>query len=80
MLSIVILTWVWAILFFVGAGYSVARFFEADQMKTQIMYAAMFLCCVQCITMMKVFAWQMIHRNAILREIRRLEGRIVNLA
>jgi uncharacterized membrane protein YbjE (DUF340 family) len=80
MLSIAVLVWVWAILFAVGAGYSAVKFFAADQTKDQIMYAALFVCLVQFVGLMKVFAWQMLARNSVKREIKRLELRVAELA
>ncbi len=73
MLSTVVLVWVWAIIFFAGAVYSVVQFFETDQTKFQIMYAAIFICCFHGIALMKIFAWQMLHRHSIKREIKQLK-------
>ncbi len=80
MLSTAILVWVWGIAFMAGAVYSAVRFFDADQTKDQIMYAALFICLVQFVGLMKVFAWQMIARNSIKREVKRLELRIAELS
>jgi hypothetical protein len=44
------------------------------------MYAGLFICFVQLLGLMKIFAWQMIHRNRITREIKRLEIRVAELA
>lgn len=79
MLSTAILVWVWGIIFIAGAVYSAARFFATEQIKDQIMYAAIFICLIQFVGLMKVFAWQMIARNSIKREIKRLELRIAEL-
>jgi len=73
MLSTVVLVWGWAIIFFAGAVYSAVQFFETDQTKFQIMYAAIFICCVHGIALMKIFAWQMLHRHSIKREIKQLK-------
>lgn len=80
MLSIIIFLWVWAIIFIAGAVYSCIKFFDAEQTKSQIMYASIFVCLIECIAMLKIFAWQMIHRNSIKREIKRLELRIAELS
>jgi hypothetical protein len=80
MLSTVILVWVWGIVFFAGAVYCGYRFLKTDDIRSQIMYAALFVCFYVSIGLMKVFAWQMIHRNSIKREIKRLELRIAELA
>jgi hypothetical protein len=71
-LSTAILVWVWAIIFFVPAAFSAIQFFKTDQTKSQIMYATIFICCFNGICLMKIFAWQMIHRNSIKREIKKL--------
>jgi len=72
-LSTAILVWVWAIIFFAGAAYCGIKFFETDETKYYIMYAALFVCFVHGIGLMKIFAWQMIHRNSIKREIKKLK-------
>jgi len=43
------------------------------------MYAAGFVCFVHGISLIKIFAWQIIHRNGLRREIKRLEIRIAVL-
>ena len=42
-------------------------------------YAAIFICCVQVIFLRKVIYWQMLHKNSVSREVKRLEVRIVEL-
>ena len=78
MLSIIILVWIDFIIFFGLIIFSGIKFFETDQTKAQILYAAVFVCCVQCICMIKIFAWMIIHRNSIKDDIKRLELRITN--
>ena len=79
MLSVIILGWVYFIIVLALAVLSGIRFFESEQTKDQIMYAAIFVCCVQLVSLIKVFAWQMIHRSGIKQEIKRLELRIAEL-
>ncbi len=79
MLSIVIFIWAWAMLLVVGAVYCAVRFFGNIETKSQIMYATIFLVCCQFLALVKIFAWQMIHRNGLRREIKRLELRIAEL-
>ena len=74
MRSAAIIIWVWAIIFFAGATYCGIRFFETDQTKFQIMYAALFVCCFDGMCLMKIFAWLMIHRLGIKREIKKLKN------
>jgi hypothetical protein len=79
MLSIVVIVWAWG-LFIIGvAVYSAVMFFRTEQTRPQMMYAALFIVCCQFVALMKIFAWQMIHRNSIKREIKKLEIRIADL-
>jgi uncharacterized membrane protein YbjE (DUF340 family) len=80
MLSTAILVWAFGIIFFAGAAYCAMQFLKTDNTKSQIMYAAIFIPCVLGIGFMKVFAWEMVHRHSIKREIKRLELRIAELA
>jgi hypothetical protein len=73
MRSAAILIWVWAIIFFVPAVYSAIQFFRTDQTKSQIMYAAIFICCFNGICLMKILGGQMIQRLGIKREIKKLK-------
>jgi len=79
MLSIVIFVWAWGLVIVGVAVFSAVKFLDAEQAKSQIMYAAIFICCVQFMALMKTFAWQMIHKNSLRREIKGLELRIAAL-
>ena len=79
MLSSIILLWAYFLIFLALAIFSGIKFFKTDQTQYQMMYAAIFVCCVQFFALIKIFAWQMIHRNRITREIKRLEIRIAEL-
>ncbi len=79
MLFWIILLWVYFLVFLALAVFSAIEFFKTDQTRYQIMYAAIFVCCIQFFALIKIFAWQMVHRNGILREIKRLELRIAEL-
>ena len=72
--------WTVGLVFFLGAILIAMKFFGADQTRDQILYATAFLACVQLLGLMKIFAWQMLHRNSLAREIKRLEIRIAELA
>ena len=80
MLSIIIVTWVYFLVFLALAVFSGIKFFKAEQTRYQIMHAAIFVCCTQFFTLIKIFAWQMIHRNSLKRAIKRLELRIADLS
>jgi len=55
------------------------KFFKTDQLQFQIMYAAIFVCSIQFVILRKNIYWQMLHKNSINREIKRLELRIAEL-
>jgi hypothetical protein len=80
MLSIVIFIWAWGLAIMAVTIFSGIKFFAVEQTKSQIMYAAIFVCGCQFIALMKIFAWQLIHRNGLKREIKRLELRIAELS
>ena len=76
MLSIVIFVWATGLIYIALAIFSGIRFLKTDQVKFQIMYAVIFICCVQFVVLLKIFSWQIIHKNSIKKEIKRLELRI----
>nr|NQU89474.1 hypothetical protein [Bacteroidota bacterium] len=69
---------VWFFIFLVPLVISVIGFFRAEQVQYQIMYAAIFVCSWLSIGFLKVFAWVMVQRVGIRREIKRLESRLAN--
>jgi len=80
LLSTAILVWVWGILFIALAAYSAMQFFKADQTQGQIMYAALFIVGAHGVGLMKIFAWEMVHRQSIRRDLKRLELRVAELS
>jgi positive regulator of sigma E activity len=80
MLSTAILVYVWVIVFIALAAYSAMQFFKADQTQGQIMYAALFILGAHGVGLMKICAWEMIHRHSIKRDLRRLELRVAELS
>jgi len=80
MRSTAILVWAWGLIFMAGAVFSAVMFFRADQTRDQILYAALFVCFLQLLGLMKIFAWQMLQRHGASREIKRLEIRIDEMA
>jgi len=69
------LIWVWAngLVFLALAIFSCIKFFQAEQSKYQIMYAAIFICCIQVIILAKIVCWQTMHKNSLRREIKELQ-------
>jgi len=79
MLSFAIMIWTYGLLFLAGMIFSGIMFFQTDQIQCQIMYAVIFLACTQFMCLIKTMAWQLINKNSIKREIKRLEVRIAQL-
>jgi hypothetical protein len=79
MFTVVAFVWFWAVIFIAGAVFCAIRFFNADQTSDQIMFAAIFICCWQGLGLIKIFAWQMIHRSHTERQIKKVELRIAEL-
>ena len=79
MKTLVILVWTFALVFIAGAVICAIKFTQTTDTKLLIMYATLFLVCAHWVDLMKIFAWQMIHRNNLKREIKRLEIRIAEL-
>ena len=73
MLPVAILIWIWAVIFVAGAVYCGVEFHKSDRTKSQVMYAALFVCCFQGICLMKVLGGQLIHRQGIKRAIKKLK-------
>ena len=80
MLSVIIIVWAYALAFIALVIFSGVMFFRAEQTRDQIMYAALFVCGIQLMTLIKIFAWQMIHRMSIKRDIKKLELHIAELS
>jgi MFS family permease len=79
MLTTTIYVWVMSLLYIAGSVICGILFFQTDSTQYQLMYATLFLICVGAIFLLKVYAWEIIHRNSIKREIKRLEIRIAQL-
>ncbi|MHC4739356.1 MAG: DUF6768 family protein [Planctomycetota bacterium] len=75
----IILVFVHFFFFLALAVISGILFLLTDTTKYQIMYAALFVCCLLIGYLIKVFAWVWGCRNIISREIKRLELRIAEL-
>lgn len=79
MLGTTLLVWGNFLFFFVLGVACAVMFFLSDEIRKQIMYAALFVCFMQWSTLIKVYAWQVMHKIQVKREIKRLELRVVEL-
>ncbi|MBN1418907.1 MAG: hypothetical protein JXP34_09030 [Planctomycetes bacterium] len=78
MLSVAIVVWGSAIIMLALAVLCAVQFFQSEETRYQVMYAALFVCFMQWAALPKVFAWQVLHNNRIKREIQRVEVRILD--
>ena len=77
---LVFLTMFWTIVFLVLGVLSVIRFFRAEELRDLLMWAAASAFLLSGVSMMKVWFWMELNKNAITREIKRLELQIARLA
>jgi Na+/H+-dicarboxylate symporter len=54
-------------------------FFRTDEVRYMILYSTVFTTCIVTIAAVRIFLWQLLHRQRVLREIKRLELRIVTM-
>lgn len=60
--------------------YFVIQYLGAADIKTSLNWALLILGCLFMITLIKILSWQQIHKAELLREIKRLEMRIMLVA
>jgi hypothetical protein len=70
---------VYSLPFIVLAVFCGIKFFDSQQVQFQLMHVAIFICCVHVLFLRKVIYWQMLHKNSISREVKRVEVRIAEL-
>ena len=66
-----------ALIFFV---YCIVQFFDTNGTKELLQWAAGGLFSALFISMIKVYVWQLMHKNDVLRELKRIELQIAALA
>ena len=75
-----LLTIFWSLVFFGLAIFSAVKFFNTDDSRDMMMWALAFIFCMMAVSMMKMWFWMEMNKNAITREIKRLELQIARLA
>ena len=68
------------LVFFVLSIYCIVQFFNAEITKDLIKWSVGALIFLMGVSMLKVFAWMQMDKNALLREIKRLELQVSSLA
>jgi len=69
-------TLVFMVLFVVSA----IRFFRAEDTRGLLLWASASLICLICVALFKIWFWMELNKNAVTREIKRLELQVARLA
>lgn len=65
---------------FVALIYCVVQFLEVDRIEDLLKWGAGGLVCMLMISMLKLFVWLQMDKNALMRELKRLELQVSSLA
>lgn len=77
---IIVLMNIMTLVFFICFLYCLVQFFSVDDTKALIQWGIGSLAFLLGVSMLKVFAWMQMDKNALLREIKRLELQISSLS
>ena len=70
----------WTLVFLVLGVVAAVKFFSAEGTRDIVMWAAACIVCVSAVSMLKIWYFLEINKNALTREIKRLELQIARLA
>ena len=70
----------WTLVFLVLGIVAAVKFFSAEGTRDIVMWAAAFIVCVSAFSMLKIWYFLEMNKNAVTREIKRLELQIARLA
>ena len=71
-----IVAWCGMLLLGVGAVFFAARVMLASDTAEQVLFGAFFVVCMNAITVVKLWYWMLANRNAVTREVKRLEAMV----
>ncbi len=74
-----IFVYIYLLIFMVSTVFCTLWFFQSDTVKDMILYAALACLSMMVIVVVKLWYWMLINRNAITREVKRLELQIARL-
>ncbi len=75
-----VIAYLYLVLFGALCVLSALWFFQSDDVKDLILYAGLFGISLLIIVVLKLWYWMLINRNAVTREIKRLELQVARLA
>lgn len=64
---------------FVGSIYCAVKFFEVNEVKELMIWGGGFFFGMFMVTALKIWAWMQMDRNAIIRELKRIEVQIASI-
>jgi hypothetical protein len=70
----------WSLVFFVLAIVTAVKFFSAETTRDIVMWATACVLCMSAVSMLKLWYFLEMNKNALTREIKRLELQIARLA
>lgn len=70
----------WAIVFMVLGVYCAIQFFDAQETRDLLLWGAAAIICLLGVSMMKIWYWMELNKNAVTREMKRLELQIARLS
>ncbi len=70
----------WTLVFLVLGIVAAVKFFDAETTRDIVMWAATCIICVSAVSMLKIWYFLEMNKNAVTREIKRLELQIARLA
>ncbi len=71
--------WIAGFVVFVLGLYFLGLFLDSTDLKTSLGWALAIIACMLTISLIKVFAWQQLFKLELMREIKRLELRLLSL-
>lgn len=71
---------IWSVVFMAVFTFSGIRFFHATATRDMLLWSALCIVCCSAIAAMKVWYWLELNKNAVMREIKRVELQIARLA
>lgn len=74
------LTVFWSLVFLGLSIFTAVRFFSVEESRERLLWAVAFIFCMSGVSMLKIWFWMELNKNAIMREIKRLELQIARLA
>lgn len=77
---LVVINYIVVMAFFFASVYCVIQFFQTDDVRASISWLGISMFCLMAVMANKMWYFMLLNRNAVLREVKRLEIQIAQLA